>query len=75
VYNLLQPAPAAELGDRKAGNVLSTGAQILVAANPGCSMQIAAAVTRRGVRIPVAHPAEILDASIRNLPPAALGVL
>jgi glycolate oxidase iron-sulfur subunit len=74
VYNLLQPEPAAELGDRKAGNVLSTGAQVLVAANPGCCMQIAAAVERQGGHIAIAHTAEILDASIRNLPPAALGV-
>ena len=44
VYNLLQAGPASELGDRKANNVLTTGAQLLVAANPGCSMQIAAAV-------------------------------
>jgi glycolate oxidase iron-sulfur subunit len=72
VYNLLEPEPAAELGDRKAVNVLSTGAQVLVAANPGCCMQIAAAVERQGGHIAVAHTAEILDASIRNLPLTAL---
>jgi glycolate oxidase iron-sulfur subunit len=73
VYNLLQPEPAAELGDRKAGNILSTGAQVLVAANPGCYMQIAAAVERRGGHIAIAHTAEILDASIRNVPSTSFG--
>jgi len=29
VYNLLNPVPAAQLGDRKAGNVLATGAEAI----------------------------------------------
>ncbi len=73
VYNLLQAGPASELGDRKANNVLTTGAQLLVAANPGCSMQIAAAVARRRGRIAIAHTAQVLDASIRNRPRSELG--
>lgn len=66
VYNLLQPAAAGELGDRKAENVAATGADLLVAANPGCSLQIATAMRRRGEHVPVAHTAEVLDASIRG---------
>ncbi|HEY0539438.1 MAG TPA: heterodisulfide reductase-related iron-sulfur binding cluster [Actinoallomurus sp.] len=66
VYNLLQPEAAGELGDRKAGNVSATGAELLVAANPGCSLQIATALRRRGEEIAVAHTAEVLDASIRG---------
>ncbi len=42
VYNLLQPEPARELGERKAANVAATGAELLVAGNPGCLLQIAA---------------------------------
>ena len=68
VYNLLNPEPAAELGDRKAGNALATGAQVLVTANPGCLMQVAAALRRRGGRIGLAHTVEVLDASLRGLP-------
>ncbi|MPZ26073.1 MAG: 4Fe-4S dicluster domain-containing protein [Micromonosporaceae bacterium] len=64
VYNLLQPGPAAELGDRKAAQVAATGADLLVSANPGCAMQIAAAARRAGRQLPVAHLAELLDASI-----------
>ncbi len=67
VYNLLQPEAAGELGDRKARNVSAVGADLLVAANPGCSLQIATALRRRGEEIAVAHTAEVLDASIRGI--------
>ncbi|HET9690629.1 MAG TPA: heterodisulfide reductase-related iron-sulfur binding cluster [Acidimicrobiales bacterium] len=67
IYNLLQPGPAAELGDRKAANVAATGAELLVTANPGCAMQIAAALARRGRAVRLAHTVEVLDASIRGV--------
>jgi glycolate oxidase iron-sulfur subunit len=68
VYNLLQPEAAGELGARKAQAVLDAGAPLLISANPGCSLQIAAALADRGEHIAVAHTAEILDASLRGLP-------
>jgi glycolate oxidase iron-sulfur subunit len=68
VYNLLQPEAARELGQRKAASVYSTGARLLISANPGCSLQIASALEAQGERITVAHTAEILDASIRGVP-------
>ncbi|HEY6498798.1 MAG TPA: heterodisulfide reductase-related iron-sulfur binding cluster [Streptosporangiaceae bacterium] len=68
VYNLLQPEAAGELGQRKAQSVLSTGAELLITANPGCSLQIASALEAQGETIAVAHTAEILDASIRGVP-------
>ena len=74
IYNLVQPEPAAELGERKAGNVLATGADLLVTSNPGCILQIRASLERRGAKLPMAHVAEVLDASIRGLDPSALGV-
>ncbi|SDY68394.1 glycolate oxidase iron-sulfur subunit [Micromonospora pattaloongensis] len=67
VWNVLNPEPAAELGERKARDVLATGAELLVTANPGCMMQIAAAVQRIGATIALAHTAQLLDASIRGL--------
>jgi glycolate dehydrogenase iron-sulfur subunit len=67
VYNLLQPEAAGELGARKAQAVLDAGAPLLISANPGCSLQIAAALASRGERVAVAHTAEILDASLRGL--------
>jgi len=74
VWNLLNPQPARELGDRKAANVLATGADLLVTANPGCLMQIASAIGRVGESMALAHTVEVLDASLRGLHPAALGV-
>jgi glycolate oxidase iron-sulfur subunit len=66
VYNLLQPEAAADLGDRKAANVAETGADLLVAANPGCTLQISAGLRRRGLQMPTVHTVEVLDASIRG---------
>ncbi|WP_117215372.1 (Fe-S)-binding protein [Allorhizocola rhizosphaerae] len=65
IWNVLNPEPARELGERKARNVLATGADVLVTANPGCLMQIGAFV-KGGMRL--AHTAQVLDASINNRP-------
>jgi glycolate oxidase iron-sulfur subunit len=73
IYNLLHPEPARELGDRKARNVLATGAELLVTANPGCLMQVASSLDRLGGRIALAHTVEVLDASLCGLPPERLG--
>ncbi|HEX3707435.1 MAG TPA: heterodisulfide reductase-related iron-sulfur binding cluster [Mycobacteriales bacterium] len=74
IYNLVKPEPARELGDRKAANVRSTGAQLLVTANPGCLMQIDSALRRGGTPIALAHTVEVLDASIRGGDIGVLGV-
>ncbi len=73
IYNILNPVAARELGDRKAGNVAATGADLLVTANPGCLMQVASALERRGASLALAHTVEVLDASIRGLDPDRLG--
>jgi glycolate oxidase iron-sulfur subunit len=67
IWNVLNPEPAAELGERKARTVLATGAELLVTANPGCLMQVAASVRKLGGEIALAHTAQVLDASIRGL--------
>jgi glycolate oxidase iron-sulfur subunit len=72
IYNLVEPEPAAELGDRKAANVLATGADLLVTSNPGCLMQLRNALERRGERLPMAHVAEVLDAAVRGTDPRTL---
>jgi glycolate oxidase iron-sulfur subunit len=68
VWNVFNPEPARQLGERKARDVLATGAQLLVTANPGCLMQVASSMRRIGGEIALAHTAQVLDASIRNLP-------
>ena len=72
IYNLVQPAPALELGKRKADAVRQTGADLLVSANSGCTMQISAALAERGEQMRVAHIAEVLDASLRARPAGTL---
>jgi glycolate oxidase iron-sulfur subunit len=73
IYNIVNPEPARELGDRKAKNIVATGADVLVTANPGCLMQVASAIERfadssGGHPMGMAHTVEVLDASIRGLP-------
>ncbi len=72
IYNLIEPGPAQELGDRKVLNCLATGADLIVSSNPGCLLQIGAGLQRAGRAIPVLHMVELLDASIRGTTPAAL---
>ena len=71
IYNILNPEPARELGDRKAANILDTGAQVLVTANPGCLMQVTTAIERSGRPMAMAHTVEMIDASIRGTPASA----
>ena len=67
IYNIVQPAAALELGDRKAAHVLATGADAYASANPGCLVQVSAALRRAGRPLPAFHPIELLDASIRGV--------
>ena len=68
VYNLVQPESADQIGERKVDNVVSTKADLLASANPGCTLQIQKILRQRGKHLPAAHPVEILDASINGTP-------
>jgi glycolate oxidase iron-sulfur subunit len=50
-----------ELLERKMDRVLATGAQAVVAPNPGCAMQIAYGARRRGVDLQLLHVVDLLD--------------
>jgi glycolate oxidase iron-sulfur subunit len=67
IYNVVQPEAARELGDRKAGHVLATGAQAYASANPGCLVQVSQALRRVKQPLPALHPIELVDASIHNV--------
>ena len=69
IYNLIEPGPAQELGDRKAQNCAATRADVVVSSNPGCLMQIAAGLKRNGHSLPVMHMVELLDAAITGVTP------
>ncbi len=67
VYNMLQPEVADELGQQKVENLLNTGAELITSANPGCSLQIKKHLQLQGKEIPLMHPMELLDYSIRGV--------
>jgi glycolate oxidase iron-sulfur subunit len=67
IYNIVEAATAAELGDRKAGHVGATGADAYTSGNPGCLVQVTAALRRAGRPLPAFHPVELVDASIRGV--------
>jgi glycolate oxidase iron-sulfur subunit len=64
LYNVLEPAAAAELGKRKAANLAGTGAEAIAAANPGCALQVATYLEGLGRPMPILHPVELVRRSI-----------
>ena len=54
-YNLMQPAIAAQLKERKFGNLARTGAAILATGNIGCMTQLGSGT------MPAVHTVELLD--------------
>lgn len=62
-YNLLQPAVAGALLERKVRHVLDTGATVLATANPGCYLHLQRGLAPHGVR--VAHVIELLEEATR----------
>ena len=67
-YNLMQPALAQGLRERKVANLQATGAAVVAAGNIGCITQLAGAA-----RMPVVHPVELVDWATGGPRPRALG--
>jgi glycolate oxidase iron-sulfur subunit len=68
-YNLLQPAIAERLRDRKIANIASTRPDVIASGNIGCITQIAS-----GTAIPIVHTVELLDWAAGGPMPEALKV-
>jgi glycolate oxidase iron-sulfur subunit len=66
IYNITEPEMATRLGNRKLDNAEATGADILVTANPGCHIQLAGGLRRRGSAMRVRHIVEVLDQAYRG---------
>lgn len=60
-YNIEQPETAQVLGERKARNILSTGAQGVVTGNIGCMIQLGKHLAEVDHGLPVLHTLEVLD--------------
>ena len=69
-YNLQHPGMSERLSRRKLENILATEAQIVLASNAGCLLQIMREVRRQRRGLLVMHPMELLDLSYRNEQPA-----
>ena len=66
-YNLEQPELARQIGERKARNILTTGAQAIVTGNIGCMTQIQTHLVALGHPLPVWHTIELLDQAYGQL--------
>ncbi|WP_019502299.1 glycolate oxidase subunit GlcF [Pseudanabaena sp. PCC 6802] len=67
VYNILQPEVADELGQMKVQNLVNTKASAIASANVGCTIQIRKHLQLQSQAVPVMHPMELLDYSIRGI--------
>ena len=61
VYNLTHPTIAAELQRQKVANILEAKPDVVVSANPGCILQLAAGLREAGSGVKVVHLARFLD--------------
>jgi glycolate oxidase iron-sulfur subunit len=66
VYNITQPEMAARLGARKIQHALATGAEVIATGNPGCAVQMAGELYRRGKPVQVRYIVELLDEAYRR---------
>jgi glycolate oxidase iron-sulfur subunit len=72
IYNLINPTEAREVLERKLDRIAESGAEVVVSGNPGCLIQLEVGIKRRGMKVRVAHPVELLawayDAGAGKIP-------
>jgi glycolate oxidase iron-sulfur subunit len=61
IYNILRFDDSMKFLDRKIENILKTGAEIVLTANPGCHAQIEYGLKKSGKNIKVMHPISLLN--------------
>lgn len=62
-YSIQQPEMAMRLLDRKLAHIGASGADVVATGNPGCLLQLRLGMSRRGLRMRVVHPIELLAES------------
>lgn len=60
IYTVLRFDDSMKFLERKMQNLASTGAEIVVTANPGCHLQLEYGLKRFGLRMEVMHPVQLL---------------
>lgn len=61
IYNLVQPRYSRQVLDEKMAAVARTEADVVVAPNPGCMLQLAAGARAHRLRVEVRHLVDLLD--------------
>ena len=61
IYNLTHPNVAGELQRQKVAAILTANPDVVVSANPGCILQVAAGLREAGSAVPVVHLMRFLD--------------
>jgi glycolate dehydrogenase iron-sulfur subunit len=64
-YNVTQPDLARSILERKVANIVRSGADTVVTANPGCLMQIQSGLRQAGSNVRVVHLLDLLDEAYR----------
>jgi len=64
IYNLTHSAMSKELLDRKMADIASTGADVVVSANPGCLLQLEWGARRHKLPIAVKHITQVVFESL-----------
>jgi glycolate oxidase iron-sulfur subunit len=70
-YNLTQPDMSARLQKRKVDNVIAVEPDVVITANPGCALQLAAGLRAANRSTPVKHVVELLDEAYRTYRPTS----
>jgi glycolate oxidase iron-sulfur subunit len=60
LYSTLEPRMSMRILDEKLDDLMSTRADVVAVANPGCQMQLESGLRRRGSKIRVRHVSEVL---------------
>ena len=65
IYNLTHNERSMQILDRKMANIEATDADVVLAGNPGCLLQLDYGRRAAGSDKPVLHPVQVLDAAYR----------
>jgi len=64
VYNVVRFSDSMKLLERKMQNIISTGAEIVATANPGCHLQLQYGIRKLGLKLDVVHPVSLLRRAV-----------
>ena len=65
-YSIAQREMSMRLGDRKARNIVATGANYMATGNPGCALQLTNALDRAEAKMEVKYAVDLLDEAYRT---------